>query len=243
MATLKQCLYIAEQNSDALITVYYIDLRAPGRYVNVLEKVKALPNVRFVKGKVADAVQAEGDTVRITVEDAVRGEKLTLDYDLVVLATGMQPSLAGENPPLPLPLDEDGLHCGRRGGRHLRRRMRAHASGCDALRAVRHSRRPEGGANGEREVGGMAGKIGVYFDLQNIGGGLDVEALAAQLREKWGDLTPVVKVCPVLAESVDEIQADIEAQGLDGVLLCGASPRVDAGLYRFPVQVEHVNPA
>lgn len=87
----------------------------------------------------------------------------------------------------------------------------------------------------------MAGKIGVYFDLQNIGGGLDVEALAAQLREKWGDLTPVVKVCPVLAESVDEIQADIEAQGLDGVLLCGASPRVDAGLYRFPVQVEHVN--
>lgn len=112
MATLKQCLYIAEQNSDALITVYYIDLRAPGRYVNVLEKVKALPNVRFVKGKVADAVQAEGDTVRITVEDAVRGEKLTLDYDLVVLATGMQPSLAGENPPLPLPLDEDGFIAG-----------------------------------------------------------------------------------------------------------------------------------
>ena len=105
MASLKQCLYIAEQNPDTLITVYYIDLRAPGRYVNVLEKVKALPNVRFVKGKVADAVQADGDKVRVTVEDAVRGEKLTLDYDLVVLATGMQPSLAGENPPLPLPLD------------------------------------------------------------------------------------------------------------------------------------------
>lgn len=63
MASLKQCLYIAEQNPDTLITVYYIDLRAPGRYVNVLEKVKALPNVRFVKGKVADAVQADGDKV------------------------------------------------------------------------------------------------------------------------------------------------------------------------------------
>lgn len=112
MATLKQCLYIAEQNRDALITVYYIDLRAPGRYVNVLEKVKALPNVRFVKGKVADAVQAEGDMVRITVEDAVRGEKLTLDYELVVLATGMQPSLAGEDLPLPVPLDEDGFIAG-----------------------------------------------------------------------------------------------------------------------------------
>ena len=87
----------------------------------------------------------------------------------------------------------------------------------------------------------MAGKIGVYFDQQNIGGGLDVPALAVQTGEKWGDLTPVVKVVPVLAAAVDEIRADIEAQGLDGVLLCGASPRVDADIYRLPVQVEHVN--
>ncbi|WP_300881906.1 hydrogenase iron-sulfur subunit [uncultured Desulfovibrio sp.] len=87
----------------------------------------------------------------------------------------------------------------------------------------------------------MAGKIGVYFDLQNIGGGLDVEALAAQTRDKWGDLTAVVKVVPLLAEAVDEIRADIETQSLDGVLLCGASPRVDGDLYRFSVQVEHVN--
>ena len=112
MATLKQCLYIAEQNPDTQITVYYIDLRAPGRYVKVLEKVKALPNVKFVKGKVANAEQAEGNRVRITAEDAVRGEKMTLDYDLVVLATGMQPSLSGENAPLPVPLDEDGFIAG-----------------------------------------------------------------------------------------------------------------------------------
>lgn len=112
MATLKQCLYLAEQSPQTEITVYYIDLRAPGRYVKVLEKVQALPNVHFVKGKVADAVQAAGDKVRLTAEDAVRGEKLTLEYDLVVLATGMQPSLAGEKAPLPLPLDEDGFIVG-----------------------------------------------------------------------------------------------------------------------------------
>lgn len=87
----------------------------------------------------------------------------------------------------------------------------------------------------------MAGKIGVYFDQQNIGGGLDAEALAQQVSQKWGDLTPVVKVVPVLAEAVDEITADIEGSALDGVLLCGSSPRAEAGLYRFPVQVEHVN--
>jgi len=87
----------------------------------------------------------------------------------------------------------------------------------------------------------MAGKIGVYFDLENIGGGLDVEGLAAQVRDKWADLTPVVKVVPLLAGAIAEISEDITAQGLDGVLLCGASPRVDGELYRFPVQVEYVN--
>ncbi|MDR1776967.1 MAG: FAD-dependent oxidoreductase [Desulfovibrio sp.] len=87
----------------------------------------------------------------------------------------------------------------------------------------------------------MAEKIGVYFDVQNIGGGLDVEALAARTREKWGDFVPIVKVCSVLADAVDEINADISSQQLDGVLLCGVSPRAEIGVYRVPAQVEYVN--
>lgn len=87
----------------------------------------------------------------------------------------------------------------------------------------------------------MAGKIGVYFDEQNIGGGLNLAALVEQTTKKWGDVTPVVKVVPVLARAVEELRADIAAHGLDGVLLCGASPRVDSDCYRLPVQVEHVN--
>ena len=87
----------------------------------------------------------------------------------------------------------------------------------------------------------MASKIGVYFDASNIGGGLDVEALAAGVTAQWGDFTPVVKVFPVLADNVEAIKADIAAQQLDGVLLCGASPRVDAEIFRFPVLTEHVN--
>ncbi|MEG2172975.1 MAG: FAD-dependent oxidoreductase [Desulfovibrionaceae bacterium] len=113
MASLKQALYVVEQNPDAEITIFYIDLRTPGRYIKVLEKVQAAPNVRFIKGKVAD-VQEDATTknVVLTVEDAVRGEKLTLAYDMVVLATGMQPSLAGERFPLPVAVDEDGFITG-----------------------------------------------------------------------------------------------------------------------------------
>ncbi len=109
MASLKQAQYFAEQNPHVHITIFYIDLRTPGRYMNVLEKVQNQPNVSFVKGKVAKAVQGENDNVILTVEDAVRGEKLTLTYDMAVLATGMQPTLAEEKLPFPVAIDEDGF--------------------------------------------------------------------------------------------------------------------------------------
>jgi quinone-modifying oxidoreductase subunit QmoA len=92
-----------------MITVYYIDLRAPGRYIKVLEQVQALPNVKFVKGKVAEALQAPGDKVTLVAENALTGQKSRIEYDLAVLATGMQPSLAAGNLPFPINLDEDGF--------------------------------------------------------------------------------------------------------------------------------------
>ena len=87
----------------------------------------------------------------------------------------------------------------------------------------------------------MATKIGVYFDASSIGGGLDVEALAAGVTAKWGSFAPVVTVFPVLADNVAQVSKDIEAQGLDGVLLCGPSPRAEGDLYRFPVLTDYVN--
>ena len=112
MASIKQCFYVAEALPDAHCDIFYIDLRAPGRYIKTLDKARASGKVSFIKGKVANVEQIEGDRVRVQAEDAVRGEKLTLDYDLVVLATGMQPSLSKENCPLPLPLDEEGFVMG-----------------------------------------------------------------------------------------------------------------------------------
>ncbi|MBQ7738426.1 MAG: hydrogenase iron-sulfur subunit [Desulfovibrionaceae bacterium] len=87
----------------------------------------------------------------------------------------------------------------------------------------------------------MAEKIGVYFDLANIGGGVNVQSLADEATKKWGNLIALTKLVPELAKATDEIRADIEAQGLDGVLLCGASPRIDNELYRFAVPVDYVN--
>ncbi len=88
----------------------------------------------------------------------------------------------------------------------------------------------------------MATKIGVYFDEQNIGGGIAVADLAANVSKKWGDFTPIVKCYPVLADATKDIQDDIAANGLDGILICGSSPRYDTSIYAFgEVMVERVN--
>jgi len=51
MASLKQAAYVRERYPDALVTIYYIDLRTPGRYEKFLARIREDDKVRFVKGK------------------------------------------------------------------------------------------------------------------------------------------------------------------------------------------------
>ncbi len=57
--------------------------------------MKADANVSFVKGKVAKIEEdpATKDVV-VTVEDTLSGKKIHASFDMVVLATGMEPSTA-----------------------------------------------------------------------------------------------------------------------------------------------------
>ncbi len=110
MASLKQARYVREQYPETEVTIFYIDLRTPGRYENFAQKVLADDRVKTIKGKVAKVEEdmASGG-VWITAEDAISGNKITEMYDLVVLATGMQPSLAGEKLPFDIDMDNEGF--------------------------------------------------------------------------------------------------------------------------------------
>jgi quinone-modifying oxidoreductase, subunit QmoA len=93
LASLKQTTYIREANPKSKSTIFYIDLRTPGRYEKFYKKVKADANVSFVKGKVARIEEdAETKDVIITVEDIMSGKKKQERFEMVVLATGMEPS-------------------------------------------------------------------------------------------------------------------------------------------------------
>lgn len=92
MASLKQTTYIREQNPASKASIFYIDIRTPGRYEQFYWKVKDDPDVELIKGKVAKVVQDEGsDDVIVEAEDILNGKKISRKFDMVVLATGMEP--------------------------------------------------------------------------------------------------------------------------------------------------------
>jgi len=111
MASLKQATYVRERYPEAKIYVFYIDLRTPGyRYERFYETIKEDENIFLIKGKVAE-VSEDPSTKNITVvaENAVTGEKVHQQVEMVVLATGMQPTTATAKLPADLKYNADGF--------------------------------------------------------------------------------------------------------------------------------------
>jgi len=90
---MKQALNIAEVFPKAKISIHYIDLRVSGRNESFLNRVEESKGIRLLKGKVA-SIQTDGDGgLSLIAEDILSGRKETYNADLVVLATGIKPSL------------------------------------------------------------------------------------------------------------------------------------------------------
>jgi quinone-modifying oxidoreductase subunit QmoA len=110
MASLKQVTYLMEKDPEAEATVFYIDIRSPGRYEQFFWKVRDMENVRIVRGKVAKITQEPGtDNVVVVAEDTAVGDKQSMTFDMVVLAAGMVPSTKATPFPLPLSYTPDGF--------------------------------------------------------------------------------------------------------------------------------------
>jgi len=111
LASLKQTTYVRERYPDAKVYIFYIDVRAPGqRYEKFYKKIKADENVFFIKGKVAEVSEDAGTgNITVVAENAVTGEKIRETVEMVVLATGMQPTAASVKLPADLKYNEDGF--------------------------------------------------------------------------------------------------------------------------------------
>jgi quinone-modifying oxidoreductase subunit QmoA len=112
MASLKQVTYIRERYPEAKVSVYYIDLRTPGKYEKFREKLLADENISFIKGKVADIIPEADGGVTVVAENAVTGEKIQEKVDMAILATGMAPAIQSEGAAFGLQMDSSGFLLG-----------------------------------------------------------------------------------------------------------------------------------
>jgi len=111
MATLKQTTYLREQyHDDFKASVYYIDIRAIDRIDDFYQNVQADGNVTFIKSKVASITEdkATGNPVLSGV-DTEGYHRYSNPHELVVLAVGMQPSVAKDEFPIAVSVNEHGF--------------------------------------------------------------------------------------------------------------------------------------
>ncbi|MBI4620454.1 MAG: CoB--CoM heterodisulfide reductase iron-sulfur subunit A family protein [Desulfobacterales bacterium] len=110
LASLKQATYVREQYQESKVTIFYIDIRAIGRFEDFYTKVQSDENVSFIKGKVAKVEEdpATKDPI-VEVEDTLSGEKIKAKADLVVLATGIVPNMSDNKIPVNITCDEFGF--------------------------------------------------------------------------------------------------------------------------------------
>jgi quinone-modifying oxidoreductase subunit QmoB len=91
--TLKLVSAIKRDFGGVECSVIYKDMRAPGQlehfYLGVQERTGAM----LTRGDV-DKVDASGGTLKVHVKDSLLGQDVSLEADLVVLATGMVPNSA-----------------------------------------------------------------------------------------------------------------------------------------------------
>jgi quinone-modifying oxidoreductase subunit QmoA len=110
MATLKQTNYVTDAlGDDADVTIYYIDIRSIDRFEDFYQNVREKDNVKFVKSKVASVTQdKEGNPVCNGV-DTEGYKRYAQAHDLVVLATGMEPSVDASSFPVDIVVNREGF--------------------------------------------------------------------------------------------------------------------------------------
>jgi heterodisulfide reductase subunit A len=94
MYGIKNSVMAKEHHPEIDVSVFYADIRAFGKgFEEFYEMAKTRFGVNFVRGRVAEVVEnPENQNIILRVEDTESLQFLELEFDLVVLSPGIQPS-------------------------------------------------------------------------------------------------------------------------------------------------------
>jgi quinone-modifying oxidoreductase subunit QmoB len=91
LTSLKQALYVRQQNPQALAYILYKDIRTPGQSELFYKEAQNDPGVMLTKAEVTGVTKADGGTLLVNAQDTLLGNDVAFEADLVVLATGLVP--------------------------------------------------------------------------------------------------------------------------------------------------------
>ena len=92
LTSLKQAAYVREKNPDSMAYIFYKDMRTPGQYELFYKKMQDDPGIMLTKGEVTGVSEASNGNLFVDVKDALLGEEVRIEAEMVVLATGMVPN-------------------------------------------------------------------------------------------------------------------------------------------------------
>ncbi len=93
MVSIKHAHQIKEKDPNSEVTVFYIDLRCFGKgYEEFYERVQG-EGIQFIRGKIAEIYESPSSkNLILRFEDTLSGELMEKEFDLVVLATALEPN-------------------------------------------------------------------------------------------------------------------------------------------------------
>jgi len=109
----KNGILLKEHVQDIDVTIFYMDIRAGGKgSEEFYQRAKDEFNLHFVRGRVGRVIEVpKTNNLLIRAEDTETGELIDEEFDMVVLAVGMEPSsgIFKLSKILDVPVDEDGF--------------------------------------------------------------------------------------------------------------------------------------
>jgi quinone-modifying oxidoreductase, subunit QmoB len=91
MISLKQAKYVREDYEDGKAFIFYKHMRTPGIYESFYKSAQDDPGVFLTRGEVKSVTENADKSLTVEVDDTIIGEKIAVNVDMVVLATGMVP--------------------------------------------------------------------------------------------------------------------------------------------------------
>jgi quinone-modifying oxidoreductase subunit QmoB len=91
LVALKQAKYVCDDYPDGKAQIIYQHMRTPGLWENFYKSIQQEEGIFLTKGDVVSVAQSGGG-IAVEADNTLLGEKIQLNADMVVLATGMVPA-------------------------------------------------------------------------------------------------------------------------------------------------------